>query len=223
MEADAAGVDRIGMDLETLGKAPRQEGLGTWISPHREEQLAQLHERLRHAELFVRVNPLHGESAQEVERVLGYGTRCVMLPMFREAGEVGRFVDLVAGRTTVMLLVETAEAVRNLERILVVEDIDEIHVGLNDLSLSLGIRNRFALLAMSLLEVLARQVHVAGKPLGLSGIGRALDNAPPVPSDLVYAQYPRLGASAALLARSFFVGGTGAVADRVRDCRARLA
>src|SRR5688572_17388105 len=41
--ADAAGVDRIGLDLETYGKAERQpKQLATWISPHREDQLPAL-------------------------------------------------------------------------------------------------------------------------------------------------------------------------------------
>ena len=37
-------------------------------------------------------------------------------------------------------------------------------------------------------------------------LGRACDDALPIPSDLVYAQYPRLGATAAWLARSFYNG-----------------
>src|SRR6185436_12988331 len=38
--ADAAGVERIGVDLERLGKRDRQGGLGTWISEHTEADLA---------------------------------------------------------------------------------------------------------------------------------------------------------------------------------------
>jgi hypothetical protein len=40
--ADATGIDRIGLDLETLGKAPRQQGLRTFVSPHRIEALAAM-------------------------------------------------------------------------------------------------------------------------------------------------------------------------------------
>src|SRR5687767_11459014 len=40
--AEIAGVDRIGVDLEILGKAERQAGLGTWISPHKEADLVVL-------------------------------------------------------------------------------------------------------------------------------------------------------------------------------------
>lgn len=39
--ADAAGVDRIGVDLETRGKDSRQAGRGTWMSPHVEGDLSR--------------------------------------------------------------------------------------------------------------------------------------------------------------------------------------
>ena len=40
--ADAAGVERVGVDMERLGKRARQRGLGTWISPHTEDDLAKV-------------------------------------------------------------------------------------------------------------------------------------------------------------------------------------
>src|SRR5688500_12265371 len=72
-EADGAGVDRIGVDLERLGKAERQAGRGTWVSPHTEEDLLRVAAVLTHATLFVRTNPVHEGSAAEVERVLAAG------------------------------------------------------------------------------------------------------------------------------------------------------
>src|SRR5687767_15022322 len=51
--ADAAGVDRIGLDLETYGKAERQpKTLSTWISTHHENQLPALREVVRSGKLF---------------------------------------------------------------------------------------------------------------------------------------------------------------------------
>ena len=79
--ADAAGVDRIGVDLERLGKAERQRGLGTWISPHAEADLAALGPALSRAALFARVNPINADSRREVEAVLARGARVLMLPM----------------------------------------------------------------------------------------------------------------------------------------------
>jgi hypothetical protein len=113
--ADAAGIDRIGLDLEVLGKAERQKCLGSWVSPHRPEDLRAMREVVRRGELFCRINPIHDGSAAEIERVLGHGVEVLMLPMFTSVGEVETFVALVAGRAKAALLLEHG-ARRNASR-----------------------------------------------------------------------------------------------------------
>jgi len=220
--ADAAGIDRIGPDFERLDKRRRQQGLGYRLSEHRHDRLPAVRDALRHAELFVRTNPLHAGSPDEVARLLEAGVQVLMLPMFTTPEEVARFTAIVAGRARVVLLLEQIAAVECLDEILVVGGVGEVHVGLNDLALSLGEPNRFALLAMPLLEHIAERVHAAGLPLGIGGIGRVGDLSVPVAPDLVYAQLARHGASAALVARSFLAGG-GDLGAAVRSARARLA
>jgi hypothetical protein len=70
----------------------------------------------------------------------------------------------------------------------------------------------------------SRQVRDAGLRFGFGGLARAGDDALPVPPDMVYAQYARLGASTAWLARSFFAGGQPLdIAAEIATLRARLA
>src|SRR4051794_34532824 len=70
-QADAAGVDRIGLDLEVHGKAERQpQNLKTWISPHSEDKLPALREAMGRAKLFCRCNPINPGSADEIERLI---------------------------------------------------------------------------------------------------------------------------------------------------------
>jgi hypothetical protein len=201
---DRAGIDRIGPDLEQLGKAERQGHLKTWISDHEEADLGHLRPVLAQARLFARTNPVHPGSADEIERLLAAGAEVLMLPMFRKIEEAQAFVDLIGGRARVCLLVETAAAATRIERIVRIPGVDEIHVGLNDLHLDLRLSSHFELLTSEFLRFLADIVHAAGLPFGFGGIARAGDNDLPIPSRLVYAQYPRLGASMALVSRSFF-------------------
>jgi hypothetical protein len=220
--ADAAGIDRIGVDLDRLGKAQRQAGLATWISPHTVADLERLRPAVLRARLFVRTNPLHDASPREVERALAAGAQLLMLPMFRAAEEVARFVDLVGGRARVVALLETREAVDDVDAVVRVPGLDELHVGINDLALALGLHNRFAVLVSTAAERIARAVAEAGLRLGIGGIGRLADTGLPIAPDLVYAQYPRLGATAALVSRSFLAGGCDLEAE-VRRARERLA
>jgi hypothetical protein len=141
--------------------------------------------------------------------------------MFRGPGEVEAFAALVAGRATVVGLVETAEALDRIEAIAAVAGLDEVHVGINDLALGLGLPNRFAVLLEPAVERLAATVRASGRRLGIGGIGRLDGPDLPVPADLVYARLAQLGAEAALLARSY-AAGDGDLGPAVRASRTRL-
>jgi hypothetical protein len=213
--ADLAGVDRIGVDLEQIGKYARQGQLNTWISDHAEKDLATLRTSISKAHLFARCNPMHVGSAEELDRLMAYGVEVVMLPFFHAVSEAEQFVRLLDGRATPVLLLETAEAAAVVSELCRLEDVREIHIGLNDLHLSLGWRSHFEVLASDYLAGLCATILEAGVRLGVGGLGRAGDNDLPVPADLVYAQYPRLGAGAALISRAFFRGA--APVDMTRE------
>ena len=221
--ADSVGIDRIGVDLEHLGKAERQAGLDTRQSGHSLDDLTAIAGVVRRAAVFARINPVHSGTEAEIETALAYGAGVLMLPSFRTAGEVETFVRAVRGRAHVVILVELAPAVARIREILEVAGIDEVMIGLNDLHLQFGVANPFEMLASPVVEMLSAEVRRKGIPLGLGGLGRIDDTGLPVNPDLIYAQYPRLGATRAWISRSFtrdpgtdFVQGIG-------ELRARLA
>ena len=230
-QADAAGVDRIGLDLEVYGKAERQpKTLKTWISPHSEDKLPALREAMGTAKLFCRINPVNPTTADEIGRLIEvYGVQVLMLPMFTTPREVETFVKLVNGRATTVLLLENKTAAERVQEIVRVAGVDDLHVGINDLTLSLGRpnANRFEVMATDLMKRIAEAVIPAGLRFGVGGIGRAMNNDQVIPGDLIYAQYPRLGATAALIARSFFTPRAGEqpvdVTAEIRRARERLA
>ena len=224
--ADSGGVDRIGIDLECLGKAERQSGFDTRLSNHRVEDLPAIAGSLARAELFVRINPINAETADEVEAVLGAGAQVVMLPYFRTAEEVETFVRLIDGRASTMILLETASAVVRIREILEVPGVSEVMVGLNDLRLELGVQNHFEVLASPLLEAIANEVKKANLPFSVGGVARPDDCELPVAPDLVLAQFPRLGATGAWISRSFlqnlpdlrdFAQGVKAIRQRLTE------
>jgi 2-keto-3-deoxy-L-rhamnonate aldolase RhmA len=221
VRADAAGIDRVGVDLEHLGKAERQRGLGTWISPHTEDDLGRIAAVLARAVPFARLNPLHAGTAAEVDRVIALGARVMMLPMVETVDEAARFAGAVRGRAAIVLLVESARGLDVVGALAAVDGVDEIHVGLNDLALSLGLRSRWLALAGDRLVDAAGAVRAAGRRFGFGGIGAAFDDTLPIPADLIYAEYARTGATAALVARAF--PAVADLGDAVDRARARLA
>jgi citrate lyase beta subunit len=205
-EAEAAGVDRVGVDLERLGKADRQAEQDTRLSEHRLDDLALVARSLVRADLFVRLNPLNPGTALEVETALGCGAKVLMLPFFRTANEVDSFVRLADGRAHIVILLETAPAALRIREVVAVPGIGEVMLGLNDLRLQFGVRSHFEVLASPLTDMLASEVRRAGLPMAVGGVARVDDSSLPIAPDLVYAQFPRLGATGAWLARSFFRG-----------------
>jgi hypothetical protein len=222
VEAEQAGVDRIGTDLERLGKQARQGGVGSWISDHTLADLARLAERVDNRRLFCRVNPIHADSAAEIDALVALGVSTIMLPMFTTVGEVEAFLRFIDERAHPVLLLETAAAAGIVHEICRVSGVKEIHVGLNDLRLSLGWRSHFHVLVSDLLTELSVAINEAGIAFRVGGLGRADDDMLPIPSSLVYPQYPRLHASGALISRVFFNGGPIDMAAEVRKLRERL-
>ena len=205
--AEKAGVDRIFVDLEYIGKELRQGGMDTVKSHHTIEDVKVIKNALSRAELLVRVNPIHDKTAdyvsseEEIEGVIVNGADIVMLPYFKTVEEVERFVKAVNGRCKTMLLIETPEAADNIEEILKVEGIDEYHIGINDLSIGYGKKFMFELVADGTVEKLCGAIKTTGKPYGFGGIaalGKGL-----VPAENVIIEHYRVGSSMAILSRSF--------------------
>ena len=205
--AESAGVDRIFVDMEFIGKDARQKGLDTVKCHHTVSDVAAVKEAVESAQVLVRVNPIHDalpdyfSSEDEINAVIDAGADIVMLPYFKTPEEVRTFIGYVNGRATTMLLLETPEAVDRLDEILEIPGIDEIHIGLNDLSLGYGRRFMFELLADGTVEQICFRLRKKGIPFGFGGIaslGKGM-----LPSEYIIREHYRLGSNYAILSRSF--------------------
>lgn len=199
--AEDAGVDRIFLDLETIGKQERQGGMDTVQSRHTFQDIREMKQALHTAELLVRSNPIHAGSQKEIQTIIDCGADIVMLPYFKTVGEVEKFLAYVDGRARAMLLFETPAAVECADEILQLDGIDEVFIGLNDLSLGYGKKFMFSLLADGTVEQLCLKFRQRGIPYGFGGI--AAIGAGTLPAEAILKEHYRLGSSAVILSRSF--------------------
>jgi hypothetical protein len=203
VQAERAGVERVLVDLETIGKAERQQGQNLFHSTHTLNDVGRLRSVLRDTKLMVRTNPLHAESSNEVRDVLDAGADIVMLAMARSADDARSFVDLTRGRAAVSILVENVEALDDLPEIVCVAGVSEIHVGLNDLRLSLGLSLLFEPLSAGYIDRAARIVHDAGLRFGFGGVTSPRCSSLPIGAERIIGEHVRLGSRLAWLGRSF--------------------
>lgn len=205
--AEEAGVDRIFVDMEFIGKAARQGGMDTVQSHHTVADVAKIRQTLKKAELLVRVNPVHDASAdyssteQEIDDVIKAGADVIMLPFFQNAAQVERFLKAVNGRSKTILLFETPESITNLNEIIALKGIDEVYIGLNDLSLGYGRKFMFELLADGTVERICLAFREKGLAYGFGGI--AAVGTGMLPAEAILKEHYRLGSSMVILSRSF--------------------
>lgn len=205
--ADENGVDRIFIDLETLGKKERQDGMDTVQSNHSISDIPKVKKVVKRAEILVRINPIHEalkgylSSKDEIEKVIAAGADIIMLPYFKTVKEVETFIKYVNGRVKVLPLLETPEAVSCIDKILSLKGLDEIFIGLNDLSLGYGKDFMFELLTDGTVESLCMKFKQKNIPFGFGGIA-SLGNGL-LPSEYIIREHYRLESTCAILSRSF--------------------
>lgn len=199
--AESSGVDWIFIDLEINGKEERQGHLDTVISRHNIDDVKKIKKVLMKSKLLVRVNPIYESSKLEVDRVIVDGADIVMLPFFKNEKEVKKFVDYVNGRAKTCFLLETPEAIENIESILNVDGIDYIHIGLNDLHLAYKMKFMFELLTDGTVEMLCKKIKERNIIYGFGGIAQLGQGT--LPAENIITEHYRLGSTMAILSRSF--------------------
>jgi 2-keto-3-deoxy-L-rhamnonate aldolase RhmA len=194
---ESCGIDDIMVDLEILGKKERQKGLNTVLSAHNIEDISIVKSKLKKSKCLVRINPVHDGMKKEIEEVITRKADILMLPMFKNADEVELFINSVGDRAQKYLLLETAQALVRVDDIISCDGIDAIHIGLNDLSISLGLGFLYEPLIGGIVEYLAQKIRNKNIKFGFGGVSRLEKGK------LILSEHFRLGSRIVILNRHF--------------------
>ena len=197
----ASGVERVMIDLEILGKKERQSNKDTLISNHTLEDIGKMRRVLNASKLQVRINPINSNTFSEISSVISLGADIIMLPMFKTPDEVEKFISFVGGKVNTCLLLETHEAVENIDEILSVKGVEEIYIGLNDLHLGMNLTFMFELVSSGLVERLSEKIKGSNIRFGFGGIARFGQGA--IDPKLILSEHVRIGSKIVILSRNF--------------------
>ena len=201
VDAQAAGVSRIMVDLETVWKKERQASRNTFISTHTKEDVAKIRAVITSAELIVRINGMHAGSQEEIDYAVHNGADIIMLPMILRMTQFDDFLKMLAGRAKPLPLVETAYSMAHISDIASSSAIDEVYFGLNDLHLSLGLDFLFEPLALGLIDWMANITKSYGKPFGFGGM--ATIGSGELPAERILGEHVRMGSTCVILSSRF--------------------
>lgn len=169
---ESCGIDDIMVDLEILGKKERQKGLNTVISAHNLEDVERVRKILCNSKCLVRINPIHEGTKKEIEEVISRKADILMLPMFKTVEEVAIFIKTVGDRALKYLLLETPQALVRIDDIISLDGIDAVHIGLNDLSIAMGLDFLYEPLIGGIVEYLAKKFKKKQIKFGFGGVSR---------------------------------------------------
>ena len=198
------GVDRLFIDLETLGKNIRQGHLDTWKSNHSFDDIHIMRKEIKEKKILVRLNPWNNNSINEINIAIEYGADFLMLPMIIDFDEIYKFCKAVNSRVPVIPLIETKESLGFLDAIIGLEGVREIYIGLNDLSISCGYKFIFEPLRNGMLDQAAKLLNKKKIVWGFGGIAKINDGV--LPAEFLLGEHVRLNSTNVILSRSFHKG-----------------
>ena len=202
---DNLDIDWIFIDLETIGKKDRQIGRDTVLSNHSITDISRIKNIIHNTKIVVRCNPIGKWSKNELDAIncLDAEIDMVMLPFFKTRDEVKIFIDLLdTSKIKPALLVETLDAIANLEDILKLYPFEYVHIGLNDLNIERGTVSMFEPFIDGLMSKVTSILRNNNQNFGIGGIGKIGSNIFPTPECLIN-EHLRLKSNGVILSRSF--------------------
>tara|TARA_B100000989_G_scaffold292510_1_gene268554 strand:+ start:587 stop:1423 length:837 start_codon:yes stop_codon:yes gene_type:complete len=202
---DDLDIDWIFIDLETIGKKDRQNGRDTVLSNHNIDDIQKIKSRVNNTKILVRCNPIGKWSKDEFDEINLRGSKIdmVMLPYFKTIDEVKTFIELLdTSKMEAALLIETMDAISNLEKIIKIFPFKYMHIGLNDLHIERGTFFMFEPFIDGLITKITSICKENNQNFGIGGIGKIGTNLSPSP-ECVLNEHLRLNSNGVILSRSF--------------------
>ena len=194
------------VDWERRGKRRRQAGADTQINADTPADLAAVRDAVAdRGRVLCRVNGWGPWTAGEIDLAVALGADEILLPMVRGEADVDAALAVVQGcrrPAGLGILVETVDALRQVESLVTGRPLSRVYLGLNDLRIDRRARCLFTPLVDGTVDRVAGVAAAAAVPFGAAGL-TVPEGGSPVPCRLLNGALAKVGASFTFLRRSF--------------------
>lgn len=203
---DSVGVQQIMVDAEINGKHERQGSKNTIISDHQISDIKAIKKLNLSAEILCRINPYYAGTENEINEAIDLGVDRIMIPMIASLDDFKKVVEIVDNRCRVIPLIETPYSLFKINDIIAISEINQIHFGLNDLYLAMGMKNLFEILLSPVFGYTIKYTAERCELVGFGGVGDPLQPQTVDPG-LIIQEHLKMGSKSVILSRSFFKAG----------------
>jgi 2-keto-3-deoxy-L-rhamnonate aldolase RhmA len=197
-----AGIQQVMIDTEIIGKVERQGHKDTVINNHALNDIYVLKKLNLNSEIICRVNPYNKNSYREINTAIDLGVDLIMIPMITKLEDYISMVDWIGDRVKIIPLIETPYSFFKLSELLDVTDISQVHFGLNDLCIGVGMKNLFEVLLSDTFQVITKSVNVGVKGIGGIGDPQKVQRVSPI---ALLNAYMKCDSNSVILSRNFFM------------------
>ena len=201
VQYDNLGIYEIMIDLERYRKNDRQKNLDTFKSNHTINDINIVNDNVSKSKVLVRLDQINPNTENQINECIDRGVQKLMLPYFKKVNQVENFLNIVNNRVKTSLLFETISSIKNIEEIMNLGMIDEVHFGLNDLSIDMKERFMLNTLTSDYVKNAISFLKYKKVPYGIGGIAPL--NMGLIKGKYVIDYYLHLGASKTILSRDF--------------------
>lgn len=205
-KAMRCGIDLVMIDLETIGKQERQSSWKTHISDGDGLSLIKAIDKHMASEILVRTEPYFENYSNHISQLYELGVRKFMIPYFSDEETVRKMLGEIPLDCHIVLLFETIRSIMRFENILQIcgDRSFSVHVGLNDLSITLDVReNMFEPLLSGILNHFCHSMVIKKIDFGIGGIAQMGFNKGLYSPEFLLSTYKSKGANWVILNRSF--------------------
>ena len=202
-QLDRAGVQQIMVDLENIGKSDRQKSTNAVINYHQVSDIVRIKSHVNKAKIICRINGFYAGTFNEIDSAIEAGADSIMIPMIRNLNDFTAIVEYVGERVKILPLIETPYSLLKIDEILSICKPEQIHFGLNDLSIGFGLSNIFEIFLSKPFKDIVLSCAEKLDIVGVGGVGN-MHHKYTISPEYILNEHKLMGSNCVILSRAFF-------------------